>query len=179
MRVLLAHALTPKRRRIARVLSEAGHEVVEVDDPQETIERCRAWAPDVALLHIECCGDAVLAIKSDPVAYGMAAMDVHGRLSDRSVLDALGWAPGTAIGMDVEDGPGGPAAVAVTGGSGRITVAGQLRLPARLRNRLGLRAGDRVLLAGHPAVARLVCYPPATLDAVLAAVATSASGDPE
>jgi AbrB family looped-hinge helix DNA binding protein len=116
---------------------------------------------------------------SDPVAYGMAAMDVHGRLSDRSVLDALGWAPGTAIGMDVEDGLGGPAAVAVTGGSGRITVAGQLRLPARIRHRLGLRAGDRVLLAGHPAVARLVCYPPATLDAVLAAVATSASGDPE
>jgi AbrB family looped-hinge helix DNA binding protein len=109
----------------------------------------------------------------------MAAMDVHGRLSDRSVLDALGWAPGTAIGMDVEDGLGGPAAVAVTGGSGRITVAGQLRLPARIRHRLGLRAGDRVLLAGHPAVARLVCYPPATLDAVLAAVATSASGDRE
>jgi len=30
MRVLLAHALTPKRRRIARVLTAAGHEVAEV-----------------------------------------------------------------------------------------------------------------------------------------------------
>jgi hypothetical protein len=114
----------------------------------------------------------------DAVAYGMAAMDVRGRLSDRSVLDALGWVPGTAVGVEVEDGVSGAAAVVVTGGSGRITLAGHLRLPATVRHRLGLRAGDRVLLAAHPAVARLVCYPPATLDAVLAGFGTIASGDP-
>lgn len=122
---------------------------------------------------------------SDAAAYGMAAMDDRGRLSDRSVLDALGWVPGTAVGVDVEDGVGGaaalpatiPVALVVTGGSGRITPAGHLRLPAIVRHRLGLRAGDRVLLTAHPALARLVCYPPAALDALLTGVGTGAHGD--
>ena len=77
MRVLLAHALTPKRRRLTRVLAEAGHDVVEVDDPVEALERCRAWAPDVALIHVECCGDLVCDIKSDPVAYGTAIVMIE------------------------------------------------------------------------------------------------------
>ena len=115
---------------------------------------------------------------ADAVVYGMAAMDDRGRLGDRSVLGALGWLPGTAVGVDVEDGVDGAAALVVTGGSGRITAAGHLRLPATVRHRLGLRAGDRVLLAGQPAAARLVCYPPATLDTVLAGFGTTASGDP-
>src|SRR4051794_14881880 len=72
MRVLLAHALNPKRRRIARVLKAAGHDVLEVERRAEALERCRAWAPDVALLHVECCGDIVYDIKADPVAYGTA-----------------------------------------------------------------------------------------------------------
>jgi two-component system cell cycle response regulator len=74
MRVLLAHALTPKRRRIARVLATAGHEVTEVSTQVEAMDRCRAWAPDVALVHADCCGDLVLQIKSDPVAYSTAIL---------------------------------------------------------------------------------------------------------
>src|ERR1044072_7668749 len=90
MRVLLAHALTPKRRRIARVLREAGHEVVEVDEREEAIGRCRTWAPDVALLHVECCGDIVADIKSDPVAYGTAIlMIVRPELSPHDALAGM------------------------------------------------------------------------------------------
>src|SRR6478735_3468299 len=77
MRVLLAHALTPKRKRLTRVLEAAGHSVTEVSDPVEGLERCRAWAPDVALIHVECCGDLVCAIKSDPVAYGTAILMIE------------------------------------------------------------------------------------------------------
>ena len=77
MRVLLAHALTPKRRRIARVLGAAGHDVCEVDDPVQALERCRAWSPDVAVIHVECCGDLVCAIKSDPVAYATAIVMIE------------------------------------------------------------------------------------------------------
>src|SRR4051794_28366937 len=77
MRVLLAHALTPKRRRIARVLSAAGHEVTEVDTSGEALARCRAWRPDVALIHTECCGNLVLDIKADPVAYGTAVIMIE------------------------------------------------------------------------------------------------------
>jgi two-component system, cell cycle response regulator len=77
MRVLLAHALTPKRRRLARVLAETGHEVVEVDDPQAALKRCRAWAPDVAVIHVECCGELVCEIKADPVAYATAIVMIE------------------------------------------------------------------------------------------------------
>jgi diguanylate cyclase (GGDEF)-like protein len=72
MRVLLAHALTPKRRRLARVLGAAGHEVAEVAESAEALDRIRTWPPDVALIHVDCCGDLVPAIKSDPVAYPTA-----------------------------------------------------------------------------------------------------------
>ena len=77
MRVLLAHALTPKRRRLARVLAAAGHEVCEVADPEAALERCRAWAPDVALIHVECCGRLVCEIKGDPVAYATAIIMIE------------------------------------------------------------------------------------------------------
>src|SRR4051794_35620979 len=59
VRVLLAHTLNPKRRRLARVLAGAGHDVVEVDTPEEGLACCRTWAPAVALIHAECCGDLV------------------------------------------------------------------------------------------------------------------------
>jgi two-component system cell cycle response regulator len=77
MRVLLAHALTPKRRRIARVLAEAGHDVREVSEPGEALTLCRDWSPDVALVHVDCCGDLVCGIKSDPVAYGTAIIMIE------------------------------------------------------------------------------------------------------
>jgi two-component system, cell cycle response regulator len=77
MRVLLAHALTPKRRRIARVLAEAGHDVREVSEPGGALALCREWSPDVALIHVECCGDLVCGIKSDPDAYGTAIVMIE------------------------------------------------------------------------------------------------------
>ena len=77
MRVLLAHALTPKRRRIARVLTAAGHTVREVDEPQAALETCRAWTPDVALVHVECCGQLVSEIKRHPVAYATAIVMIQ------------------------------------------------------------------------------------------------------
>jgi two-component system cell cycle response regulator len=77
MRVLLAHALTPKRRRIARVLGEAGHDVREVSDPDDALRLCLEWSPDVALIAADCCGDIVGQIKSDPVAYGTAIIMIE------------------------------------------------------------------------------------------------------
>jgi two-component system cell cycle response regulator len=77
MRVLLAHTLTPKRRRIARVLEEVGHDVREVAEADAALALCREWSPDVALIHVECCGDLVCSIKSDPVAYGTAIIMIE------------------------------------------------------------------------------------------------------
>src|SRR3954467_5096116 len=64
---------------MARVLAAAGHDVVEVDTPEEALAHCRAWAPDVALVHRECCGRLVADIKSDPDAYGPAIIMIERR----------------------------------------------------------------------------------------------------
>src|SRR3954470_36244 len=83
MRVLLAHAPTAERRRLADVLRAADHEVLAVAEPAEALECCRAWAPDVALIHADCAGDLVCDLKSDPDAYATAIVMI-----ERPGLDA-------------------------------------------------------------------------------------------
>jgi hypothetical protein len=73
------------------------------------------------------------------------------------VIDALGWAPGTGLRVDV----------ARTDLTLRRAIDGGLAvkdhrylwLPATTRQRLGLRPGDRVLLAAEPESKTLVVYP--------------------
>jgi hypothetical protein len=112
----------------------------------------------------------------DASVYGMAAMDDRGRLTERLVLRALGWTPGTSIYLNVDGciavvtaGPGGP---------NRITAPGHLRLPATVRHLLDLRPGDRMLLVARPAASRLLLYRPASLDALLASTVLTPSGGP-
>ncbi len=72
--MLLAHALTPKRRRFERVLADAGHEVIAVDDCEAALAVCRAQRPDVAVLHARLCEGLVCRIKADPDAYRIAVL---------------------------------------------------------------------------------------------------------
>jgi two-component system cell cycle response regulator len=74
MRVLLAHALNPRRRRIERLLAEAGHDVIAVADAEAALDACRVQRPDVAVLHSRLCDGLVCRIKSDPDAYRVAVL---------------------------------------------------------------------------------------------------------
>ena len=74
MRVLLAHAVSPTRKRIARLLEEVGHEVIVVGDCDGTVALCRERRPDVAVLHSRLCAGAVGRIKADPEAYRTAVI---------------------------------------------------------------------------------------------------------
>src|SRR5690348_14447556 len=74
LRVLLVHALTPKRRRLARVLRTAGHDVSEASSSGEALADIAAGAPDVALIHADYSDELLPAIKSDPVAYATAVL---------------------------------------------------------------------------------------------------------
>lgn len=58
----------------------------------------------------------------------------------------------------------------------RSPARGHLRLPAPLRHRYGLEAGDRVLLAADPGRSRLSVYPPAALDNLLPRQSTDTAG---
>jgi two-component system, cell cycle response regulator len=86
MRVVLAHASPDTRARFARVLAGVGHDVVEVGAAEAAIDRCRADAPDVALVDVALCRDreeALLgALKSDANAYRTAVV-----LLERADLD--------------------------------------------------------------------------------------------
>jgi two-component system cell cycle response regulator len=74
MRVLLAHVLNPKRRRIARLLEAAGHEVIEVDDCDAAVAVCCERSPDVAVLQGRLCHGAIGRIKRDSDAYRTAVI---------------------------------------------------------------------------------------------------------
>src|ERR1700745_1024490 len=72
MRVLVVHPHAQERRRIVRVLADAGHHVAEAAEPGAGLIRCRAEHPDVAILHGEACNGLVAEIKADAHAYGTA-----------------------------------------------------------------------------------------------------------
>jgi bifunctional DNA-binding transcriptional regulator/antitoxin component of YhaV-PrlF toxin-antitoxin module len=118
--------------------------------------------------------------------YGVSALDCHGRIADRVVLGALGWAPGTRLAItgdrrmitvraDAEDQSGAqiaarsPARVIRS----RVTPQGHVRLPAEVRHACGMAAGDRVLLMADPAAGVLRVVSPATLDDLVSGLTTS------
>ena len=122
-----------------------------------------------------------LALPEPPITrttdtvYGMSVLDRGGRIADRAALAALGWAPGTRLRVHV----------AHTHVTLRAAIDGPvavkdhrfLWLPAATRHRLGLRPGDRVLLAAAPTRQMLIIYPPATLDELLAHERSTTGGD--
>ncbi|MEV5540087.1 AbrB/MazE/SpoVT family DNA-binding domain-containing protein [Saccharopolyspora shandongensis] len=98
--------------------------------------------------------------------YGLAAVDVRGRVADGAVLSALSWTPGTRLALRethnlliIRTDPHGVFS---------ITRQGHLRIPAPVRHCCGLRPGDRVLLAADPVHGVLVVHPPTVLDDMIA-----------
>jgi hypothetical protein len=99
------------------------------------------------------------------VVYGLSAVDDRGRVADRVVMRALGWSVG--LRLDIRVAAGVLTVFTDSEGLYQVTSQGHLRLPASLRHRCGLNAGDRVLLAADSQRSRLVVYPPAALDIIL------------
>ncbi len=88
--MLVAHAQTPNRDRLARLLVAAGHAVRTVAAPVGAFALCRAWAPDVAVVHADCCGELVSQIKRDPVAYATAIVVIEGpQLESAQALEGM------------------------------------------------------------------------------------------
>ncbi|MGZ0147947.1 hypothetical protein ACXJJ3_12830 [Kribbella sp. WER1] len=103
--------------------------------------------------------------RTSNLVYGLSAVDNRGRIVDRPIMRALDWPPLLALSITEADGaltmtpdPTGPYGV---------TSQGNVRIPAPLRHRCALAAGDRVLLAADPESSRLTIYPPAALDLLL------------
>lgn len=108
------------------------------------------------------------------LVYGLAVLDRYGRLAERAVLRALGWAPAQALSFAVV--LRSVLVVPATEARSRIGADLYLRLPVGVSRACRLAAGDRVLLVADPTASRLLLHPPVALDALLAAHHTAMIG---
>ena len=105
---------------------------------------------------------SLITRRASPTVYGLAAIDDRGRLADRAVMRALSWSAGLCL--DIRETRRLLAIRPQDHGELQVTGQGHLRLPALLRHRCGLQAGDRVLLVASPSQRQLTIYPPVAID---------------
>ncbi len=101
------------------------------------------------------------------VVYGFGRIDASGRVADRVTIAALGWRGGDRLTLTAEAG----VMLAPRDPGGMVTVPSRpyVVIPAALRRRCGLRAGDHVLLAVSPGEDMLAAYSFAVVDQALRA----------
>ena len=104
------------------------------------------------------------------VVYGTGRIDASGRVADQAISCALGWREGDRL--TVTASPGIVAARRDPRGMLTVPARGCIAIPAVLRRRCGLRAGDRVLLAAVPGQDMLAAYSFAVVDQALRAHGT-------
>jgi hypothetical protein len=99
--------------------------------------------------------------------YGIGRIDSSGRIADRTVTTALGWAGGDRLTLTADAG----VVTARRDPGGMITLPARayIAIPAALRRRCGLQPGDRVLLAAAPADGTLTVYSLAVVDQAIRA----------
>ena len=103
----------------------------------------------------------VPAVPGD-VVYGTGRIDESGRVADRAMTGVLGWQPGDRLTFTAAAG----VVIARRDPAGMVTMPAKpyLVIPAALRRRCGLRAGDHVLLAASPGQDTLTAYSFAVVD---------------
>ena len=103
----------------------------------------------------------------EEVAYGIARIDASGRICERAIITALGWAGGDRLTFTAESG----VVTARRDPGGMVTLPGRayIPIPAALRHRCGLQAGDQVLLAAILGEDTLAAYSLAVVDQVIRA----------
>ena len=99
------------------------------------------------------------------VVYCFGRIDASGRVADRAIIAALGWRGGDRLTLTADAG----VMIARRDPGGMVTVPARpyVVIPAALRRRCGLRAGDRVLLAASPGEDMLAAYSFAVVDQAL------------
>jgi hypothetical protein len=112
--------------------------------------------------------------RATDTVYALSAVDKSGRVADRSIVRALGWIPGTRLG--IREQAGIIVARVACDGVHRIDDRGHLHLPLAVRRWCHLIAGDRVLFAADRATGVLVAHPVAVLDRLLAGVHAAVAG---
>jgi bifunctional DNA-binding transcriptional regulator/antitoxin component of YhaV-PrlF toxin-antitoxin module len=103
----------------------------------------------------------------EDVVYGIARIDASGRICERAVITALGWAVGDRLTFTADAGV--VTARRDPGGMVTLPASAYITIPAALRRRCGLEAGDQVLLAALPDQDSLAAYCLAVVDQAIRA----------
>jgi hypothetical protein len=98
----------------------------------------------------------------EDVVYGIARIDASGRICERAIITALGWADGDRLTFTAESGV--VTARRDPGGMVTLPASAYITTPAALRHRCGLEASDQVLLAALPCEDALAAYCLAVVD---------------
>ena len=101
------------------------------------------------------------------VVYGVARIDASGRICERAVIIALGWAGCDRLTFTADAGV--VTARRDPGGMVTLPARGYITIPAALRHRCGLEHGDQVLLAAIPGEDALAAYCLAVVDQAIRA----------
>jgi len=99
--------------------------------------------------------------------YGIARIDSSGRICERAVITALGWAGSDRLTFTADAGV--VTARRDPGGMVTLPASGYITIPAALRHRCGLEPGDQVLLAALPGPDTLAAYCLAVVDQAIRA----------
>ena len=147
--------------------AEAGRQLTAADSladlvlstlgPETDQQRARPSTLPVARL--------VSPLQRSTAYYVVSAIDVWGRIADRSALRMLHWRAGLRISVSVVQ----AAAVIVPRHDAResITRQGHLRLPAPVRHMLRVQPGDRFLMLACPDRDILVAFTTPAVDAMI------------
>ena len=103
----------------------------------------------------------------EDVVYGIARIDASGRICERAIVNALGWAGGDRLTFTADAGV--VTARRDPGGMVTLPASGYITIPAALRHRCGLESGDQVLLAALPGEDALAAYSLAVVDQAIRA----------
>ncbi len=98
--------------------------------------------------------------------YALARIDHRGRVTDAAIERALGWPPGTRLA--IQEAGGVIVVSADDRGVFTLSSQGHVCLPQPVRRWCQLDTGDQVLLFVGRAAERLLVYPAAKLDQLLA-----------
>jgi bifunctional DNA-binding transcriptional regulator/antitoxin component of YhaV-PrlF toxin-antitoxin module len=98
--------------------------------------------------------------------YALAKIDHRGRVTDAAIERALGWPPGTRL--SIQETGGVIVVSADDRGVFTLSSQGHVCLPQPVRRWCQLDTGDQVLLVVGQAADRLLVYPAAKLDELLA-----------
>jgi hypothetical protein len=103
----------------------------------------------------------------EDVVYGIARIDSSGRICERAIITALGWSGGDLLTVTADAGV--VTARRDLGGMVTLPASAYITIPAALRRRCGLKAGDQVLLAALPDQDSLAAYSLAVVDQAIRA----------